>query len=321
MGQERGRAHHKTQTTCAPADRLVVMTAPRQILRDQTYLLTRRCTQRQFLLTPSPETNQNIMYCLALAAHHTGVLLHAACFMSNHWHGVVTDPNARLPEFLERFHRLLAKCQNALLARRENFWSLEKTSVVLLASPAAVLEKMAYTLANPTSAGLVDSPLDWPGVISSYREWASYMVERPSIFFDRFGRQPQKIELKFVRPKISLELSDDEFIGALQQATLDNVERAKSARTALGHGVIGAAAVLRQAPTSAPASPAPFLNAKPRLASKSPAHRVQAIRTMVTFLRAYRQAWCQWREGVRDVLFPAGTYALRVHSRVACAPE
>ena len=284
-------------------------------------MITRRCTQRQFLLTPSAETNQNIAYCLALAAHHTGLLLHAACFMSNHWHGVVTDPDARLPEFLERFHRLLAKCQNALLGRRENFWSLEKTNVVLLASHAAVLEKMAYTLANPTSAALVDSPLDWPGVISSFREWASLTVERPRIFFNQFGRQPQTVELKFVRPNIYPELGDDEIIRSLQRATMDNVERAKNARVALGHGVVGASAVLGQDPTSAPTSPSPFRDAKPRIASKSPARRVQAIRAMVTFLRAYRQAWCQWRDGIREVLFPAGTYALRVHSRVACAPE
>lgn len=93
--------------------RWVSVTAPREVLPGRSYLLTRRCTQRQFLLKPSPRTNQLVRYCLAVAASKTGVLLHAVCFMSNHWHGVVTDPFARLPEFLEHFHRLLAKAQNA----------------------------------------------------------------------------------------------------------------------------------------------------------------------------------------------------------------
>lgn len=120
----------------------------------RTYLVTRRCTQRQFLLRPSRRTNQLVRYCLAVAAHKTRVQLHAVCFMSNHWHGVVTDPFARLPEFLEHFHRLLAKAQNASLGRWENLWSSDKTSVVLLVSDQDVLEKMAYTMANLLKAAL-----------------------------------------------------------------------------------------------------------------------------------------------------------------------
>jgi hypothetical protein len=34
------------------------MTAPREIIPGTTYLVTRRCTQRQFLLRPSRGTNQ-----------------------------------------------------------------------------------------------------------------------------------------------------------------------------------------------------------------------------------------------------------------------
>ena len=47
---------------------------PRQILPGSTYLITRRCTQRQFLLKPSPLTNQVIAYCYAIADR----LLHSA---------------------------------------------------------------------------------------------------------------------------------------------------------------------------------------------------------------------------------------------------
>ena len=142
--------------TRAEVDRWVeTLTAPREVLPGTTYLITRRCAQRQFLLKPSRRTNQLVRYCLADAARHTGVLLHAVCCMSNHWHGVVTDPFARLPEFLERFHRLFARAQNASLGRWENLWSSDKTSVVALVSDEDVLDKMAYTVANPTAAGLV----------------------------------------------------------------------------------------------------------------------------------------------------------------------
>lgn len=134
------------------------------------------------------------------------MLLHAVCVMSNHWHGVVTDPEGRLPKFLEIFHKLVAKAQNASLGRWENLWSSDKTSAVPLVSEADVLEKMAYTLANP------------------------------------------------------------------------------------------------------------------RIASKSTPARVDAIRRMLAFVQEYRAAWHEWRAGSRDVLFPPGTYALRIYARVACAP-
>src|SRR5690606_28164489 len=124
---------------------------------------------------------------LAYAAEQTGVLLHAVCFMSNHWHGVVSDPFARLPEFLEHFHRLVAKAMNASLGRWENFWSSDKTSVVLLVSDADVLDKIAYTLANPVTAGLVKAPEEWPGVLGSWHTNRTGRgrseVEMPDVFF------------------------------------------------------------------------------------------------------------------------------------------
>jgi putative transposase len=75
------------------------MTAPRQVLRGTTYLVTRRCAQRQFLLRPSRTTNDVFLYLLAVAARRFGIQVHAFCVLSNHFHLVVTDPDARLPAF------------------------------------------------------------------------------------------------------------------------------------------------------------------------------------------------------------------------------
>ena len=68
------------------------MSAPRLLMKGATYLITRRCTQRQFLLRPSPETNRTFLYCLVYAAQQTGVEVHGLVAISNHWRGVVTDP-------------------------------------------------------------------------------------------------------------------------------------------------------------------------------------------------------------------------------------
>jgi len=48
-----------------------VMSRPRQVLPGQFYLVTRRCTQRQFLLRPDAATNNAFTYCLIEAAQRT----------------------------------------------------------------------------------------------------------------------------------------------------------------------------------------------------------------------------------------------------------
>lgn len=284
-----------------------------------SYLVTRRCTQRQFLLRPSRRTNQIVEYCLALAAEHTGVLLHAVCFMSNHWHGVLTDPEARLPEFLEIFHKLVAKAQKASLGRWENLWSSDKTSVVLLVGQSDVLEKMAYTLANPTVAGLVKSPHDWPGVIST-RFSEERELEMPDDFFNHEGALPDVLTLKFVRPRIFAGLSDLQLQAQLNAEVAKRVKRAREDMTLRRLPFVGRDAVLRQAFSAVPKTPAPRRNPSPRIAAKSTPERVHAIRRMLEFVREYRATWHEWRNGNRAAVFPLGTYSLRIYARVACAP-
>ncbi len=87
------------------------------------------------MLRPGPETNRIVLYCLAYAAEETGVEVHGLVVMSNHWHGIVTDPEARLPEFLQIMHRLVAAAINALVGRVENLWAAETPSIIQLDHP------------------------------------------------------------------------------------------------------------------------------------------------------------------------------------------
>jgi hypothetical protein len=271
------------------------------------------------LLKPSRLTNQIVEYCLALAAMRTGVLIHAVCVMSNHWHGVVTDPFARLPEFLERFHRLVARAQNASLGRCENFWASDKPSVVRLVSDEDILEKMAYTLANPTAAGLVRSPGGWPGVISR-RVTGQRKIAMPPVFFDSNGPLPESVRLEITRPPVYPHLSLSQLARELQQVVQRHVRNARLVLAQAGLAFLGAAAVLRQSFAEAPATVEPRRNLKPRIAAQNMAKRTDAIRHLKAFLAEYRAAWQAWRAGQRNQRFPAGTYALRVHARVACRP-
>ena len=70
------------------------------MLQGTTYLVTRRCLGRRFLLRPDRALNELIGYCLARAAKAHGIELHAVTVMSNHYHLVLTDPRGVLPDFM-----------------------------------------------------------------------------------------------------------------------------------------------------------------------------------------------------------------------------
>ena len=59
------------------------MTAPRRILPGRTYMVTRRTTQRLFLLRPDEDLLRIFAYCLAEAATRYDMQLIAWCVMSN----------------------------------------------------------------------------------------------------------------------------------------------------------------------------------------------------------------------------------------------
>ena len=103
------------------------MTAPRQVLPGSIYMVTRRCAQGQFLLSPSALVNQVFLYCLAYAAQFSGVQVVAFVCLSNHWHAIVTDVEGRLSDFMAQLNRLVGKCINTSLGRFESLLSSPRT--------------------------------------------------------------------------------------------------------------------------------------------------------------------------------------------------
>jgi len=150
------------------------MSLPRSILPGATYLLTRRVLRRHFLLRPDAEITEIteitnlILYALAVSAPRFGIQVHALCAMSTHLHLAVTDERGVLPSFLGFFHRIVALGAKVLRAWERPVWDHEPTSAVRLMTREAVVEKIAYTLANPVAAGLVRHAHEWPGAKGPY---------------------------------------------------------------------------------------------------------------------------------------------------------
>ena len=286
-------------------------------------MITRRCTQRQFLLRPDELTNRNFLYCLAEAANRYNIRILFTLANSNHHHTGIYDAKGNYPAFIEHFHKMLAKCQNARFGRWENFWASEQTSVVRLVDKEDVLDKMVYALTNPVKDHLVERAHHWPGV-SSRRENLSgepMLAERPRKFFRAQGGMPQKVRLELGRPPAYEHLTRAEFAALLEERITRAEKEAAEERRKRGIRVLGRAAVLAQSWQSSPQSIAPRRGLSPRVAAKSRWSRIEALQRLEAFVRAHRAAWQAWKGGVRDVLFPAGTYWLVHFAGVECATE
>ena len=132
------------------------MSRPRQVLPRRFYLLTRRCTQRQFLLRPDALTNQAFTYCLAEAAQRFEIDILLPVAESNHHHTILFDRHGRVPQFTEHFHKMLARCQNARWGRWENLWAAEEPCLTELLTREAIIAKLVYAASNPVKDLLVE---------------------------------------------------------------------------------------------------------------------------------------------------------------------
>jgi REP element-mobilizing transposase RayT len=291
------------------------MSLPRAIVPGATHLITRRCTQREFLLKPSKLTNQIFLYCLAVAAQRTGVLVHAVCALSNHHHTVASDPHGRLPEFYGWLHEFVAKALNASYGRWEGLWSSAATSVVRLYGADAVLDKIAYTIVNPVAAGLVSHHTQWPGVLL-YRP-GHMTVERPKGFFRDNGPTPPEVTLELVAPPIGS--TDADAVDVIGRCVAAREAEHRAAFRDQGRRFLGRAAVLAQRVTDRPTTREPRRTLSPCVACRDRWARIEALQRCKQFIADYRDAWRRWCAGARDAVFPPGTYLMARRFDVAIA--
>jgi REP element-mobilizing transposase RayT len=291
---------------------------PRQVLPGQFYMITRRCTQRQFLLRPDAATNNTFAYCLIEAAKRYQIEVLLTCAMSNHHHTVIFDRRGNYPAFTEHFHKMFAKSQNALRGRWENLWSSEQVCVVRLVGREAVLDKLVYAATNPVQDHLVDRVHHWPGInsLGALLTGRPLRATRPRHFFRVDGTMPASVELHVRLPS---ELGpEDEFLTELR-ARVEIVEAEQAGeRQRTGQRVCGRRAVLSQSWRSSPTTHEPRRKLRPQVAVRNKWARIEALSCNRAFVTAYAAARASWQQG-DPAVFPPGTYWLRLFANVIVA--
>jgi putative transposase len=289
----------------------------RTIIPGKTYMLTRRTMRRYFLLRPDEEMKELIEYSLAVAAELCKVEVHALCAMSTHIHVVVTDRLGILPFFLAYFHRLVAMGTKVLRHWEGSIWDSEQTSAVELLTRDAIVEKIAYVLANPVAAGAVVDPEEWPGAKTRVVDigQAVRKTRRPKRFF-RAENWREVVDLPIVLPPMIAEAEAEAFRDDVARVLEQAVEDAR--KTIAVEDVLGAKQAASISPETRAKTPEPVRDRNPTFAvgrghgdiAEVAAHAVTAFRT------AYRTALERWRARDREVEFPPGTWWMRVFHSV-----
>jgi hypothetical protein len=253
---------------------------------------------------------------LAVATSRFGVEVHAYCSMSTHVHMVVTDTRGLVPLFLAQFHRIVALATKVMRRWGGSVWDSEQTSLVLLETPQALIDKAAYVMANPVAAGLVRYASDWTGAKSYADEMGSgrQFATRPGVWFSRRkGAWPERAELQLVAPK---GFDPTEWRAAVADAVVEHEQRARAELASSGRSFVG----LKRLEAVSPYARATSLEVS---GGRNPTFAVGKVRgayrraaaAVRAFREAYHEALRRWREGVRDVVFPIGTWWMaRVHS-------
>jgi hypothetical protein len=286
------------------------MSLPRQVLPGRFYMLTRRCTQRQYILRPDAETNNAFAYCLAEAAKRHNIELIVSQQMSNHHHTVLFDRYGHIIEFTEHFHKMLARCQNALRGRWENMWSSEAPCIVELIDRSDVIDKLVYAATNPVLGHLVERVHHWPGakMVRALLEQKPLRAYRPTFFFRAEGPMVETVELSFSIPP---ELGERDSVLAEVRDRIAAVELEQARiRAESGKRIIGRRGVLRQSWRDSPTSRERRRDLRPRVAARWKWARLETLRRNTEFQRAYAKARAAMLEGA-PIPFPPGTYWLR----------
>src|SRR5436305_5016515 len=271
------------------------------------------------LFRPRPVLNQIIIGTLARAKQRHQVQVCFFVGVSNHMHLLLWVEDAQgLSKFMGYFLSKLAREVGRLTGWKEKIFGRRYTSIVISNEEAAQVERLRYCLVHGAKEDLVDRPRDWPGVHCVRALLEGEALE--GLWFDRTQeyaarRRGETFEPLQYATREVLELDPLpcwEHLTAEQRrlravALVEDIESETAARRKrTGAKPLGVAAILAQNPLQRPKrtkkSPAPAFHA----ASK--AVRLELRDAYAWFVAAYRAAAEKLRAGVRDVVFPRGSF-------------
>jgi putative transposase len=293
------------------------MTIAREVLPGKTYHVVRQTNERMFMLKPSQVTLEIVAYCIFEAALKYGVLVHGFALMSNHLHMQVTDQLANLPLFTKHVFTEIAKAMNAHWGHSGSFWArAARPGRTLLVTREAIVQNLAYILANPVDAGLVDTSADWPGLITAANDVVTKKVYLGKTGLSAYLAKREEPELQFSMSLPPGVGDAKTFADDVYREQLAMEAAARAARQEKERPVLGAKAAKAVEWYHRPKTPVTLGEMNPAIMAVTKEARIAAIAHLKAWRKDYREALDLYRAGNHEVVFPIGTW--RMHKLFAC---
>ena len=296
---------------------------PRPIYEDDTVFVTRRCHRREYLLTPNDEVRNLLGYLATVLSQERNIDLLNIAAEPNHYHANVKDHDANLPEFTRDFHSFSARALNRMFHDEGSIWNCSQTSHVSLEDDEAVLDKMLYSVLNPVKDGLVENVEEYPGLNVSWPD-EPITFTRPDVWFnpkakkkDGSQRWPDEVIYDPKRPDIFETLTDKELRDLFDA---ERAAREKALRAEHEGGYVGAKKLKTRDRHDRPVLDKPPSKVSPTVAARSKTKRIGRLILDRAFRREHDEARERLAAGEKDVVFPYGTYKMRVIYGVKVAP-
>lgn len=304
-------------------ERRVYKTAAQPVRKGDLIHISRRTNERKFFLKITKKSIQILEYCLAAAAAKHKIIIHNYCFMTNHYHLLITDLEGRYPAFLADLNRNIAKCLNVTYEHLDSIWDSRGPTVVRLSdSPANISRVMEYIYLNPCKAKLVKRQRHYPGVnsVPGDLRGKSRRISRPKVYFAKDGKMPKSVRLKVQMPSAIFKVMDKKsYISHLKQRVQAGED--KVIAEVGENGFMGKSKLRHLDHLDSPRTRPTFGKLIPRVSASTHAELVKQKTKYKHFCDSYGEAFQRWQRGERDVEFPYGTYQMQHIHKVRVAEK
>jgi REP-associated tyrosine transposase len=139
---------------------------PRSVLPDGIFHVYARGVAATAAPFPT-DTDKEVMFDLLPQLRTRGVVVHAACVMSTHYHGIFEARRTKLSSAMQWLNWSYARWYNTAHELHGHVFS-ERFQTRLIDDETSLERRHDYVLGNPVRAGLCPSIEDWPWSFSRY---------------------------------------------------------------------------------------------------------------------------------------------------------
>jgi len=309
-----------------------------------TFFVSVRAVNRSYRFVPTKQVRESLDYALkATAQKFEGrIALYEYQFLSNHYHLLGADLEGCLPDFMRELNALFSRQLNSLRGiRGSNIEKDYNLVIVDMVTGERAFEHAVYILANAVRANLVERTSQWLAPSSyalEYGEVVTAQQPKCGLWSDKVAhaerkasrrskraryvgksKLPEVAQFKLVRPPIRPELSDAELRAAIRAEVTKIENELIAQRRRTGRRVMGWKRVVAMHYLDIPNEKEEYFGVRPTFSGDDEVARQKARARRKRFLADYYAARDRFFAGIRDVVFPFGTWLMKRIFKVNCA--